>query len=64
MIKCGWIYCKYNEETGVCKCDKDIVLRMATSKDLIEEGIMQEETEWSKANSCNVLICDNYETMD
>lgn len=64
MIKCEWIYCKYNEQTGICKCDKDIVLRGATSKDLIEEEIIKEETEISKANSSNVLMCDNYETMD
>lgn len=64
MIKCAWIYCRYNEMTGICNCDKEIVLRMATSKDLIEEGIIKEETELSKENSCNVLMCKNYETMD
>lgn len=64
MIKCEWIYCKYNQMTGVCKCDKDIILKGATSQYLIDEEIIKEETELSKCNSSNVLICVNYETMD
>ena len=34
MIKCEWIYCKYNQVTGICSCSKDIILRCATSQDL------------------------------
>lgn len=63
MIKCEWIYCKYNKMTGICKCE-NITLRGATTTDLIDENIIKEETNLSKENSSNVLICKNYETMD
>jgi hypothetical protein len=63
-IKCEWIYCKYNQTTGECNCNKDIILRGATIEDLMQEGIIKEETQQTKENSSNVLICDNYETMN
>lgn len=63
MIKCEWIYCKYNEQTGICNCTNDIKLRCATVEDFQEEGILQDELLCS--DMCgNVLMCDNYETMD
>ena len=64
MIKCGWLYCKYNQITGICSCVEDIVLRRATSQDLIDEGIIDKETEGSIENCSSVLICDNYECME
>lgn len=64
MIKCEWIYCKFNKMTGICACNDTISLRCATIDDLISEDIIETETELSKENSSNVLICNNYVTMD
>lgn len=61
-INCEWSYCKYNEMTGVCHKD-NIALRCATSNDLATEGIIKEETQDTRDNAGNVLICASYECM-
>lgn len=64
MIKCGWKYCKHNQMTEICSCTEDIVLRCATSQDLIDEEIIDEENESDVRNCCSVLMCDSYECME
>lgn len=63
MIKCEWKYCKYNELSGVCH-KENITLRCATVDDLIDEDIIDSETELSKNNCGSVLICADYISMD
>lgn len=62
-IKCEWVCCKYNEMTGECHRDS-IVLKCATSQDLIDERIIKEETKDTKDNSGNMLICKSYECTE
>ena len=64
MIKCDWIYCKYNGTSGVCNCKDEILLRCATIEDLIDEDIVKNEIGVSTQNCGNVLICKNYISMD
>lgn len=63
MVKCEWKYCKHNEMTGICKLE-NISLRCATAKDLIDEEIVKDETKLNKNNCSDVLICEQYETMN
>lgn len=63
MIKCDWIYCKHNMVSGICKLE-NITLKSATFKDLVDEEIITNETEINKENCSNLLVCEQYETMD
>lgn len=62
MINCEWIYCEHNQMSRICSCN-NVVLRCATSQDLIDEQIVGEETQVTRDNSGNVLMCDSYECM-